>query len=39
VHDIAARRDGATYRRHKSLRWGDAVEWQDKPSGDESSQS
>jgi ribosomal protein RSM22 (predicted rRNA methylase) len=35
VHDIAARRDGATYRRAKSWRWGDAVERQDEPAGDE----
>jgi ribosomal protein RSM22 (predicted rRNA methylase) len=33
VHDIAARRDGATYRRYKSWRWGDAVERQDERSG------
>jgi ribosomal protein RSM22 (predicted rRNA methylase) len=32
VHDITARRNGVAYRRHKSWRWGDAVEWQDKPS-------
>jgi ribosomal protein RSM22 (predicted rRNA methylase) len=25
VHDVVARRDGATYRRNKSWRWGDAV--------------
>jgi ribosomal protein RSM22 (predicted rRNA methylase) len=29
VGDIAARRDGAAYRRNKSWRWGDAVERQD----------
>jgi ribosomal protein RSM22 (predicted rRNA methylase) len=34
VHDIAARRDAATYRRNKSWRWGDAVERQDERSGD-----
>jgi ribosomal protein RSM22 (predicted rRNA methylase) len=26
AHDIVARRDGATYRRHKAWRWGDAVD-------------
>jgi ribosomal protein RSM22 (predicted rRNA methylase) len=31
VHDVAARRDGATYRRNKSWRWGDAVDRQDEP--------
>ncbi len=35
VHDIAARRDGATYRRNKSWRWGEAVARQDEPFGDE----
>ncbi|MBV9968634.1 MAG: SAM-dependent methyltransferase [Xanthobacteraceae bacterium] len=35
VHDIAARRDGAIYRRNKSWRWGDAVERRDERSGDE----
>jgi ribosomal protein RSM22 (predicted rRNA methylase) len=35
VHDVAARRDGATYRRNKSWRWGEAVERQDGPFGDE----
>jgi ribosomal protein RSM22 (predicted rRNA methylase) len=34
VHDIAARRDGATYRRAKSWRWGDAVERWDGRDGD-----
>jgi ribosomal protein RSM22 (predicted rRNA methylase) len=29
VHDVVARRDGATYRRNKSWRWGDAVDRQD----------
>jgi ribosomal protein RSM22 (predicted rRNA methylase) len=29
VHDVAARRDGAIYRRHKSWRWGDAVDRRD----------
>jgi ribosomal protein RSM22 (predicted rRNA methylase) len=29
AHDIVARRDAATYRRHKSWRWGDAVDRQD----------
>jgi ribosomal protein RSM22 (predicted rRNA methylase) len=32
VHDIAARRDAAIYRRAKSWRWGDAVERQDRQS-------
>jgi ribosomal protein RSM22 (predicted rRNA methylase) len=26
VHDVAPRRDGTAYRRHKSWRWGDAVD-------------
>jgi ribosomal protein RSM22 (predicted rRNA methylase) len=39
VHDIAARRDGAAYRRHKSWRWGDAVERQDERSGDDQSKN
>jgi ribosomal protein RSM22 (predicted rRNA methylase) len=34
VHDVVARRDGATYRRNKSWRWGDAVDRQDEPPGD-----
>ena len=29
VHEVVARRDGATYRRNKSWRWGDAVNRQD----------
>ena len=34
VHDIAARRDAAIYRRNKSWLWGDAVERQDRRSTD-----
>ena len=39
VHDVAARRDAATYRRNKSWRWGDAVERQDEPSGGDQSKN
>jgi ribosomal protein RSM22 (predicted rRNA methylase) len=39
IHDIAARRDGAAYRRHKSWRWGDAVERQDERSGGDQSKN
>jgi ribosomal protein RSM22 (predicted rRNA methylase) len=35
AHDIVARRDGATYRRHKAWRWGDAVDRHVEPPGDE----
>jgi ribosomal protein RSM22 (predicted rRNA methylase) len=37
VHEVAARRDAATYRRNKSWRWGDAVERHDeRPDGPQS---
>jgi ribosomal protein RSM22 (predicted rRNA methylase) len=39
VHEIVARRDGATYRRNKSWRWGDAVDRQDTPPGDPRSKN
>jgi ribosomal protein RSM22 (predicted rRNA methylase) len=39
VHDVAARRDGATYRRNKSWRWGEAVEREDERSGDDQSKN
>jgi ribosomal protein RSM22 (predicted rRNA methylase) len=34
VRDVLARRDGAAYRRHKSWRWGDAVDRHDEWPGD-----
>jgi ribosomal protein RSM22 (predicted rRNA methylase) len=39
AHDIVARRDAATYRRHKSWRWGEAVDRQDGQSDDGSSKN
>jgi ribosomal protein RSM22 (predicted rRNA methylase) len=39
VHDVAARRDGATYRRNKSWRWGDVVDRKNERSDDEPSQN
>jgi ribosomal protein RSM22 (predicted rRNA methylase) len=39
AHDIVARRDGATYRRHKSWRWGDAVDRQVEPPDDAQSKN
>jgi ribosomal protein RSM22 (predicted rRNA methylase) len=39
VHDVVARRDGATYRRNKTWRWGDAVNRQDERPDDAHSRS
>jgi ribosomal protein RSM22 (predicted rRNA methylase) len=39
AHDIVARRDAATYRRHKSWRWGEAVNPQDDRSDDAPSKN
>jgi ribosomal protein RSM22 (predicted rRNA methylase) len=39
ANDIVARRDSATYRRHKSWCWGDAVDRRDERSGNEDSKN